>query len=199
MRHAAWILGYHGCDRDVGEAVLAGDKELLPSQNDYDWLGAGLYFWENSPARGREWAEFLAKGKAPRRKIKHPFVIGAIIDPGNCLDLTEAKCLGLLEAAYSQFSQTVTGLGMEMPQNEAAHSADVDLVKRRLDCAVINFLHDTREDLGEPEFDTVCCPFMEGRPLFVNSRIQAKTHIQWCVRQPERSIIGYFRPRTLAS
>jgi hypothetical protein len=24
---------------------------------------------------------------------------------------------------------------------------------------------------------------------------ESKTHVQWCVRDPKRSIIGYFRPR----
>jgi hypothetical protein len=33
------ILGYHGCERWVGEAVLSGKTELKSSNNAYDWLG----------------------------------------------------------------------------------------------------------------------------------------------------------------
>lgn len=36
MKAPAFILGYHGCDREVGEAVLAGELELKPSTNLYD-------------------------------------------------------------------------------------------------------------------------------------------------------------------
>jgi hypothetical protein len=46
MQTPTWVLGYHGCDREVGEAVLAGETELLPSENDWDWLGTGIYFCE---------------------------------------------------------------------------------------------------------------------------------------------------------
>ncbi len=39
-----FILGFHGCDREVGEAILQGKTQhLTPSANDYDWLGTGKY------------------------------------------------------------------------------------------------------------------------------------------------------------
>lgn len=41
MKTAAIVLGYHGCDRDVGEAILVGEKALKPSKNQHDWLGRG--------------------------------------------------------------------------------------------------------------------------------------------------------------
>jgi hypothetical protein len=42
---SSFVLGYHGCDKKVGERVLAGER-LKPSENEYDWLGHGIYFWE---------------------------------------------------------------------------------------------------------------------------------------------------------
>jgi hypothetical protein len=196
MRHASWLLAYHGCDRKIGEEILSGRRELAPSRNDYDWLGTGAYFWQNSFSRAAEWADFMASSRMPAgRRLKAPFVIGAIIDPGNCLDLSEAGCLNVLRAAHGRFTKTVEASGWGMPRNEAASSSDRDLVKRKLDCAVINFLHEDRESRKEDPFDTVCCPFTEGGELFDGSRICAKTHIQWCVRSPEKSIRGYFLPR----
>ena len=41
------IHGFHGCDNDLAEAIFAGEETLKPSQNTYDWLGSGIYFWEN--------------------------------------------------------------------------------------------------------------------------------------------------------
>lgn len=196
MRHAAWILGFHGCDRAIGEAILAGQKEIVQSRNEYDWLGSGAYFWENSYSRAWDWANFLASNRTPvRRRIKAPFVIGAIVDPGNCLDLSEAGCLEILKERHAKLVHAFADLGLDLPRNEAANSSDDDLVKRKLDCAVINALHQNRELNGETPFDTVRCPFIEGGPLFDGSKIYAKTHIQWCVRAPRKSILGYFRAR----
>lgn len=48
-RQPGFVLGFHGCDASVGEAVLSGKKWLEPSENRYDWLGSGIYFWEGNP------------------------------------------------------------------------------------------------------------------------------------------------------
>ncbi len=190
------MLAYHGCDSAVGEKVLAGKEEVLLSENDYDWLGSGAYFWENSPARAMQWAKFLHTH--PTRSplpIKEPFVLGAIITPGNCFDLSVATCLNLLRIAYSSYEDVIKSSNSSMPVNEKGHSRDFDLIKRRLDCAVINFYHDLREQEKQLPFDTVRCPFFEGEPVYKGSGIAARTHIQWRVRNPAKTIIGYFRPR----
>ncbi|PTY02199.1 hypothetical protein DB346_09980 [Verrucomicrobia bacterium LW23] len=99
-----WVIGYHGCDRAVGEAILSGVDEVHVSSNKYDWLGEGAYFWENSYARAHEWATlFKEKPKRSRGNINEPFVTGAIIIPGNCLDLAEAKSLQILKEAADEF------------------------------------------------------------------------------------------------
>lgn len=45
---ANFVLGYHGCDQSVADQVLAGNP-FRKSDNDYDWLGPGTYFWEANP------------------------------------------------------------------------------------------------------------------------------------------------------
>ena len=52
--HTSFVLGYHGCARQVGETVLAGDTSLIRSERDYDWLGPGTYFWESDAVRAWE-------------------------------------------------------------------------------------------------------------------------------------------------
>lgn len=54
--HPSFVLGFHGCDKKVGEGILSGKIQHEFSENDYDWLGRGIYFWENDPYRAREWA-----------------------------------------------------------------------------------------------------------------------------------------------
>jgi hypothetical protein len=38
-----FVLGFHGCRRSVGEAILSGaEKHLKSSQNQWNWLGSGI-------------------------------------------------------------------------------------------------------------------------------------------------------------
>jgi hypothetical protein len=193
MRFSAWILAYRGCDAEEYDRVLVGEQEVRISQNPWDWLGHGAYFWENSVQRAQEWAEFLAS--RPKKPIKKPAVIGAIIDPGNCLDLADRECLDLVKAAYHDFAEMMRVSETLLPANEKAHSGDHDFTKRHLDCAVLNFLHQSREKNRLSPFDTVRSPFLEGSSLFAGSRLSAQTHMQWSVRNPRKSVLGYFRPR----
>ena len=190
------VLAYHGCDREVGEQVLSGTSEIQISTNDYDWLGSGAYFWEGGPQRALEWARILQqRPSSSRGKIHHPFVVGAVILPGLCLDLTEADSLQLLGTAFARYTFLSSLSDTPLPQNLPGSTDDDDLVKRHLDCAVFNFLHEYRTGSDEPAFDTIRCPFFEGKPVFPGSKIAALTHIQWCVRNPHKSVLGYFRVR----
>jgi len=63
-----FVLGYHGCDRLVAEDLLL-NKPFEPSENDYDWLGAGIYFWEANPSRGLAWAKELQRHRKGNRII----------------------------------------------------------------------------------------------------------------------------------
>lgn len=197
MFATSFVLGYHGCDKQVGEGILRNDEHVAISKNRYDWLGEGAYLWENSPERAHEWAEFLKKHPPQAsRCIENPFVIGAIIDLGNCLDLTDASSLQIVRAGYDEFQRANVLAGAKLPVNEPAHGADIDLVKRHLDCAVVNFVHLLREREGLDPFDTVRGVFTEGGELYPGAKIMAKTHVQVCVRNPKKSIKGYFRPLT---
>jgi hypothetical protein len=181
--------------------MLRNEQHVLISENRYDWLGSGAYFWENSPDRALEWARFLQKHpQNPEHKINEPFVVGAVIDLGNCLDLSDAGSLEIIKTAYGQFKRSSDSAGSPLPENEPAHETDEDLVKRHLDCAVINFVHALREDNQDESlepFDTVRGLFTEGGELYPGAKILAKTHVQICVRNPDASVKAYFRPRTL--
>ena len=171
MFATSFVLGYQGCERKVGEAILAGSDHVSVSKNVYDWLGHGAYFWENSPKRALGWAQFLAKHPPePVKKIRDPFVVGAVIDLGNCLDLTDAGALKIVRAGYEEFRRIMEQAGVPLPKNEPAIEGDVGLVKRHLDCAVVNFVHRLREGENDP-FDTVRGIFTEGGELYPGAKI----------------------------
>ena len=94
------MLGFHGLDEDIGKKVLNGELTLRHSENSYDWLGHGVYFWESSPERAYQFAE--QSSQRQQSTVKKPFVIGAVIDLGVCLDLLDKKWLDFLQEAYKQ-------------------------------------------------------------------------------------------------
>ena len=177
------LIGYHGCDRHLSEAIFSGVSTLLPSQNDYDWLGPGSYFWIDSPERALDWARV-------QKSIKTPSVIGAFIHPGLCLNLTDYGVMSELEHAFTTLRETLAQTKTALPQNRRLKDG-VYLV-RHLDCAVIKTVHELRKMSEQPAYDSVYGVFEEGPPLYPNSGFRKKTHVQLAVMNPN-CIIGYFR------
>jgi len=183
------LIGFHGCERDVAERVFAGETHLNSSENDYDWLGSGIYFWVDSYERAIDWAR-------SSKQIKDPYVVGAFIDPGYCLNLTDFGVNEELKRAFSLLKSTFDCAGESLPKNSI--SQHNTLMVRRLDCAVINYLHQLRDEQGLSAFNTVYGVFEEGDSLFEGSALKERTHVQIAVRTPG-SILGYFRPQELSN
>jgi hypothetical protein len=183
LQHLAanFVLGYHGCDSAVAERLLCGDP-FRASQNDYDRLGWGIYFWEANPQRGLDFANEAASRKD--RKIRDPAVVGAVIDLGECLDLMSKAAIDMVRTAHLSLVDTLKKAGKPLPTNE-------DKLRRQLDCAVIQHLHTIYEESGD-RIDTVRGVFTEGNPVYPGSAFDEKTHIQIAVRNPD-CIKGVFR------
>src|SRR5262245_22992021 len=113
---ASFVLGYHGCDRTVAERLLAGD-DFKPSNNEYDWLGPGIYFWEANPQRGLDFAKELVKTKRGKGKIAHPAVVGAVIELGLCMDLTTTAGTKQARTAYQRLVEIHKAAEVELPKN----------------------------------------------------------------------------------
>jgi hypothetical protein len=94
--------------------LLAG-KAFKPSNNDYDWLGPGIYFWEANPVRGLEFAEEASKRKTSN--VSKPFVIGAVIELALCLDLTTSSALDWVRIAYESLVDVTRAAGLDLPSN----------------------------------------------------------------------------------
>lgn len=185
------VIAYHGCDASVVEDVLTKQGTLKPSENRYDWLGKGIYFWEHGPQRAWAWANRRARNGS--RAIKKPAVLGAILHLGACFDLLDTANTNLLTQLFPEFEKASRAEGRDLPVNEAPpHGNPDDLVLRYLDCAVINWALSELEK-EKLEYDTVRCSFSEGGPVFPGSKIFRQSHIQIAVRNPE-VIVGFFLP-----
>jgi hypothetical protein len=182
-------IGYHGCSRDLALKVINREAALIPNNQPYHWLGDGIYFWENDPHRALEWA----REKEQRNEIEDPFVIGAIIDMGRCLDLHVRENQNLLKDAHGSLSIIFAQAGKKMPVNKKAKGDDrPDAVLRFLDCAVINYFAEEMEK-RERSFDTVRGLFVEGSEIYPGAKLFHKTHSEIAVRNVDR-VIGYFMP-----
>ena len=183
----SFILGFRGCRKSVGEAILAGDeKHLKPSEKVWDWLGHGIYFWEGNLARAWEWAHDRKK----EGKIDDPFVLGAIIDLRHCLDLFDRGAMRQVAVTHETLKTAFHQTGRDLPKNVGNTP---DKAGRTLDCLVINTLHSLRAGSNQPAYDSVRGPFLEGDPVYEGAGFRSHTHIQICVRNTA-CIKGYFRP-----
>ncbi len=193
-RQRGLVLGFHGCDKKVRDTIVSGEQEIRASHNVYDWLGHGVYFWENSLSRAEEYADILkANPRRAENPIINPAVIGSVLDLGFCLDLTDFKNLSLVKLAYKILIDSYQNSGFIIPQNTSGGSK-TDLLRRELDCAVIETLHLTREKSKMQPFDSVKAVFLEGDDLYENAGFKEKTHIQLCIRN-KNCIKGLFIPR----
>jgi hypothetical protein len=180
------VIAFHGCDQAIAENLLAGKERLRPSQNPYDWLGWGIYFWEYGPDRA--WRFSVEQSRRKSSNVSTPAVVGAVIRLGRCFDLLDTRFTHALSEAYPEYRKAMRGQGARLPVNTGG--ADGKL--RYRDCAVLNWYLEILEDAGQP-FDTVRGCFMEGGPCFPKAGIRKEAHVQLAVRNPS-CVVGVFRP-----
>lgn len=157
------VEGFHGTTTNAVTDIMTDGFEM--SRNKYDWLGDGIYFWEENKYRAWDWAK--------SRYGPNAAVIGARIALVDCMDFLDLRWTRLLTECYDQFLKHWKGLGLPLPrQSTGAH---------RLDREVINYLiaELTRKGM---EIRCVRGLFQEGTPVFPDSAIMDKSHIQIVVR-----------------
>lgn len=155
--------GFHGTSTERSRSILADG--FWQSSSQPDWLGDGIYFWQDAPARAREWAEIRFQTDAA--------VLSATILLDGCIDLLDIGWEQALANAYDEYALMSRRLGKPMPQQGgAAH---------RLDRAVLNFLAGVLEEAGR-HVTSIRSSFAEGEPAFPGSAITRRGHVQIAVR-----------------
>ncbi|WP_127130964.1 hypothetical protein [Pseudoflavitalea rhizosphaerae] len=195
------VLGFHGCEAAVRDELLMYPDRVKISKQPFDWLGHGLYFWENNYERAWQWA----LSKQARNTIREPAVLGAVLQLGYCCDFLESQYIDLLSKYHKGMVNYYLSSGTPLPVNkDAKGDLHKDKLLRYLDCAAIEFMHDNLKSQnpdttsvalpGFPVFDSVRGAFVEGGPAFEGSGIFSKTHIQICIRNLN-CIRGFFKPQ----
>lgn len=199
MNGGALVIAYHGCDVTVRDDLVSGRVSTLkPSNNDYDWLGPGAYFYEGDADRALLFAQ--ASHKHPERlytarPIATPAVVGAVLSISRCLDMTTQEGLRQFLEGYQTMSAGVARMGAAMPVNEAASDDDLEIIRRKLDAAVFASIHAMRGYGPQPlpAYQLVRAAFHQGPAAAPSSAFRLGTHIQLAVCDPS-TILAWFLP-----
>ncbi|PLC48503.1 hypothetical protein CR159_17640 [Pollutimonas subterranea] len=184
------LLAYHGCDAITRDDLVSGRLGALDhSQNEYDWLGPGTYFFEGDPQRAMNFAQASADNPESlftQRPIVTPAVVGAVICVHGCLDMTTQA--GLIE--FDQVLQQLITAGVPLASN------DQDSPRlRRLNNQVFTALHGFRDEKAFEPYQMVRGAFAQGDPLGDRySGFSRDGHIQVAVRDPN-IIMSWFLPK----
>jgi hypothetical protein len=166
------VIAFHGTRRSTADSLVAG-APFGRSENDDDWLGHGVYFWEYAPQQAWWWAK--------RRYADDASVVGALIRLGRCIDLLDPSNADLLTAAHQELEVALGTLGQSIKNNANTH--------KYRDCAVYNYLFTKLEKERTPIESTraVFVPLEGGKGLprlWERSGIFRGAHIQLSIRQP---------------
>ena len=158
------VTGFHGCHIETAMNIVSG-VGFKHSENGYDWLGTGVYFWEDAPDRAAEWAHsrFGTDGA----------VISATITLGNSLNLLDITHFNWLKDSYNG----LVTRSLNLPTNKnKRHYLDYIVVDTYCEDTIVQ---------GASPFQTVRACFPEGPALYPGSRILRETHIQVSVRDSD--------------
>ncbi len=164
--------------------ILLGKTSIsqwMPSFNEWDWLGNGIYFWEHAPERALRWARERFHGR------QKPAVLGAYVQLGRCFDLLNEAITAILSDTYQRLAYTFASEGRQLPENRGRKGK-----RRELDCYVINHCLAELHEQGI-EYETVRGAFLEGLPAYPAAGFSRESHLQIAVRNPA-CILGVFRP-----
>ena len=164
------VLGYHGTSVAAAKSILEEGFQI--SRNPYDWLGDGVYFFQEAPQRAWEWACGHHGETAS--------VLAAKIHIVNCMDLLAGGWESVIADAYNSYLQKIKESRKTLPEQAGgAH---------RLDREVINYTVGVLNDSGT-KIACVRAAFVEGRAVFPNSALFDQTHVQIAVRDSAACVL----------
>lgn len=109
------VTGYHGTLAESARTIVA-QQRMNKSKNSYDWLGDGVYFWQDY----REHAKVWAFDNYPGQKVG---ILKTSIDLGTCLDFPSRLFESMRIAAIVELERRCNAGGRPMPVNKGKNFA----------------------------------------------------------------------------
>jgi hypothetical protein len=192
------VIGYHGTT--LGEAGKIVDGIRVGALNEpvtaveANWLGAGIYFFENDMAHAEKWARVKASKAGMAGAI-----VRAEIELINCLDVTHILGQTLLRNAHralqEEWKASPDGRRNQMPfeilggQVRAGYRGEWrNYGKNELDYRVVEKAVELAHAQLNVTYNTVRGIFLEDGPLYENSWFFEGAHAAIAVRSPYKSI-----------
>lgn len=203
------IVAYHGCDITTRDDLVTGKiKSLKPSENPYDWLGDGIYFYESDRDRAMQYASYSAEHcelHLTAKAIGTPAVVGAVLDVSRWLDITTQPGIQHFKAALKTLETGLAQKNAALPENRPAFDGDQENLHRALDRAIFQTVHSMREKsqqnalaagntqdvMAYAPFQAVRGAFTQGAAISAHSAIHGQSHIQIALRDSS-CVLGWF-------
>lgn len=162
------VVGYHGTSMEYAKRIISDGFKV--SRNDHDWLGEGVYFWQDAPQRALEWSKnWYKSGKGKRGVVK------ATVQLKDCMDLLDNDWNVTIQEASKAFLKKLEAEGITRRNNDQKKG------RNRLDCAFYNYLVGILALQGV-EIATIRTAVTEGDPVLPESPICFDSHVQIAVR-----------------
>lgn len=161
-----FAIGYHGTSVAALERIRTEGFRL--SRKWWEWLGDGIYFFQDGPEHAREWAL--------RKHPSEPAVVRALLvwHRDRALDFLDTASA---EEVSRRFQESLDRTGLPPLRQEPGSKL------RPLDCGLINLVVAELEAESRP-VHVVRAPFPEDEPIVPNSAITERGHVQIAVRDP---------------
>lgn len=161
MRRAVSAIGFHGTDKSGSEGILREGFKI--SRNKYDWLGEGVYFFQDAPVRARKWVE----------QRDDPAVIGVVINLDGCMDFLDISWYDTLARVFKEYKIACQKNGVTMPLQKAGnHKRDKIVLDLTVKALEKNNFH----------IRTVRAIFKEGARVYPRSAFNTLDHVQIAIR-----------------
>lgn len=161
------VYGYHGTSREKAQEII--DRGFNLSTNDYDWLGTGVYFFQDAPGRALAWAS--------ERYPDSPTVIRSQLVLENSIDLLDIDWYPIIRETYAMFVSGYQKANIPLPRQNPQRSK-----AHRLDCAFFNYIVEKIFESQEETIGSIRAVFNEGDRIYPNSAIYDRSHIQILIR-----------------
>ena len=161
------VYGYHGTS--MTSAIEIIESGFKPSNNDYDWLGEGVYFWQDAPIRAKQWAQSVYP--------QQPAVIKSLIRLDNCIDLLDVGWFPSIRALYNRFVDNYLSENLPLPTQNPGRSK-----AHRLDRTFFDYAVETINLSSSHKVETIRSVFVEGENIYPSSAIYDLAHVQIAVR-----------------